>query len=114
MLRIEHTKIRKLTLLEDGAELVRCAAVGADIHRSDTILGNCEVHECVDALCDTPRILLSNHEGVTKCCCLGVGVFRKSCEEVDHVVLCNLLADGLVRRQLLIHESARSYQKALG
>lgn len=95
-----------LTLLEDRAELVRRSPVGADVHRSDAVLGNSKVHELVDAFSDTPCILLSDHEGVTKRCCLRVGVFRESFEEVDHVVLCDLLADGLVRRQLLFHQLA--------
>lgn len=101
------------TLLEDCAELVRRTPVGADVDRADAVLGNSKVHECVDALSDTPRILLSDHKGVTKRRRLGVCVFREGGEEVDHVILCDLLADGLVRRQLLFHQSAPFSQEAL-
>lgn len=99
-----------LTLLEDGAELVRRSPVGADVDRSDAILGDSKVHKFVELFCNTPRVLLSDHEGVPKCRCLGVCVFCESREEVDHVVLCDLLADGLVRRQLLSYGSA-SYDR---
>lgn len=111
MFRSDRYYEKKLTLLEDGTKLVGCTAVGTDIHRTDTVFGDCEVHECVNLLRNTIRVLLANHEGVTKCCCLGVGVFGESREEVDHVAFCDLLAYGLIRGQFLNNQSALTYRR---